>query len=149
MERSQGARGGTVNHTAEVAWSYWALISQGKIPEALAQLDDEGTFWLNRTRQAVPMSSMKAVVGELLARMPGITFTLHGVLVDGNRVALEFESHATLPDGTPYNNVYCVIVTVRGDAILHVREYGDTRHGEQATNTAQLMQFIETATRGE
>lgn len=127
----------------EIAWAYWRLIGEGRIDEALERLNDAGTFWMNRTREAVPMAAMKRVSREMLKSIPGVQFTLHNSFEQGDQVLLELESHTVLSDGQPYNNVYCVVVTVSADTLLHVREYGDTRHGERALSTEKIEGLID------
>jgi ketosteroid isomerase-like protein len=123
---------------AELAWSYFDLCGQQRIPEALALLDDDGYWWDVLTRDTVPMDKHKAIIQKALDIVP-MTFELHSSYSDGDRVILEVESHAPLPDGESYNNLYCFIVTIRDDKILEVREYNDTHH---ALNLPRSMRAL-------
>lgn len=111
----------------EVAWSFFDLMSQGRIEDAVAVLDDEGTFWEVMTRDTVRMPDHKVALAGSLKIVP-MTFTQHSLLELGEQVVIEVESSADLEDGSIYNNLYCFILTIRGDKILHVREYMDTAH---------------------
>jgi ketosteroid isomerase-like protein len=112
---------------SDVAWSYFDLCGQGRIDEALALLDDSGTFWDVLTRDSVPMPRHKDAVRPALGIVP-LRFELLSTIEAGDQVVLEVESHASLPDGDTYNNLYCFLITVRDGKILHVREYNDTHH---------------------
>jgi ketosteroid isomerase-like protein len=120
----------------EIAWSFFELESQGRLEEALELLGEDGTWWNVRTRQAVPMSEMKASIPKFLAQVP-IRFDLHNAMADGDRVILEMESHAVRADGKEYNNVYCFVITVSGGKIQHAREYLDPRASQE------LVEFLD------
>lgn len=113
--------------TEQLAWSYFELCGQGKIEEALDLLDDEGSWWDVLTRDEVLMKKHKAIIAEALSIVP-MTFELHSSTEKGDTAILEVESHAPLPDGDEYNNLYCFIVKVKDGKILTVREYNDTNH---------------------
>jgi len=124
--------------SAELAWSYFDLCGRGRISEALALLDDDGSWWDVLTRDEVLMSKHKRVVADALSIVP-MTFELHSAVQSGDTAVLEVESHAALPDGDAYNNLYCFIVTVRAGMILRVREYNDTHH---ALNLPRSMRAL-------
>lgn len=110
---------------AEVAWGYFAHLSAGELDEAAALLADEGSWWTCGSRRAVPMAEHKVLFRQVLAAVP-MRFTHVATHVAGDRVILEAESHAPLPDGGELHNVYAFIVTVEDGRIAHVREYDDT-----------------------
>lgn len=110
---------------ADVAWSYFDLTNQGRIDDALALLDDEGTYWQNGTHVTVPMAQMKAFARKVVGAVP-LRFTLVSRHEAGDVAILELEGHGRRSDGVPYDNVYCFVVTVAGDKILHLREHADT-----------------------
>ena len=47
---------------------------------------------------------------------------------EGDRVAVEVESHGELANGRVYNQEYHVLMTIRGGKIAAAREYMDTAH---------------------
>ena len=57
---------------------------------------------------------MKLVLGEILEIVP-MRFEQVDAIVEEERVALMVESHADLPDGGRYNNVYTFITTLHPD----------------------------------
>jgi uncharacterized protein len=114
-----------------IAWSFWALMSDGRTEEALALLDDDGVYWVSTidARDDRPMATMKEFFRQTAELVP-MKFTRHDALVAGERVALEIESYAETDFGL-YNNRYCFIMTVRGGKIVAVREYVDTKHAAE------------------
>jgi len=61
----------------------------------------------------------------------GLTFTVHGMTAEGDRVAVEAESRGDHVSGQPYNNFYHFLFTIRDGKIAHLHEYMDT---EMATD---------------
>ena len=47
---------------------------------------------------------------------------------EGERVALEAESHGTHKSGKKYNNHYHFLFRIRDGKIAEIREYADTAH---------------------
>ena len=65
--------------------------------------------------------------------MPGgLRPTIHVVIADGERVAVEFEGDATLADGKSYCNQYCMVFTLREGKIKQVHEYFCTQLADEA-----------------
>jgi ketosteroid isomerase-like protein len=118
-----------------LVWSYFELLSSGRLDEALCLLNDSGSWWNLIDRVAVPMREFKARIVVAARQLP-MTFTLHGAYEAGDTVVIECESVATLPDGSSYNNRYCYVITMFGDTMLHVRVYHDTK---VAANMQALM----------
>lgn len=110
---------------ADVAWSYFERINEGRLDDALALLDDAGTYWQNGTRAAAPMAQVKRLMAKVLAAVP-LQFTLVTRHEDGDTAVLELTSHGLRPDGVAYDNAYCFVVTVADGRIAHLREHADT-----------------------
>jgi len=111
----------------EIAWRYFELIGEGRIAEAQDLLLDEGTLWSSGPRKAIPLSTQKATAADILRAVP-MKFTLLDAIAEGDKVALEIESHAKTEDGDDYNNVYVFIMTISDGKILHIREHADMHH---------------------
>lgn len=58
----------------------------------------------------------------------GLRLKVHGVIAEGNKVALEAESFAEASNGKTYNNVYHFLFELRDGQIVTAREYMDTAH---------------------
>jgi len=125
----------------EIAWSYFEYFNQGRIEEALALLDDSGTWWNTLNRKTTTMPRMKAATRKIAPLVPW-KFTLHHALEDGDKVALDLESHAMLPNGKLYNNVYVYVFTMRNGKILHCREHADTKHAAEVLPPAAYAEDV-------
>jgi len=53
----------------------------------------------------------------------GLNPKFHSVMAEGDRVAVEFEGNATLANGEPYKNQYCLVLTFEKGRIKQVNEY--------------------------
>lgn len=72
-------------------------------------------------------------LGAFRELMPeGMNPTIHSVTAEADRVAVEFEGNATLVNGTPYCNQYCMVFTLRDERIVHVNEYYCTILADEA-----------------
>ncbi len=56
----------------------------------------------------------------------GIKFTIHGMVAEGDTVAMETESYGEHVSGKTYNNFYHMLVKFRGGKITLLKEYLDT-----------------------
>ncbi len=56
----------------------------------------------------------------------GITFTIHGMIAEGDAVAMETESLGRHVSGKTYNNFYHMLVKFRDGKIRLLKEYLDT-----------------------
>ncbi|HEY3240955.1 MAG TPA: nuclear transport factor 2 family protein [Acidimicrobiia bacterium] len=73
------------------------------------------------------------LVPMVFAVWPDFKFTVLSTICEGNRLAVEAESHATTVDGQAYNNHYHDVFEVADGKIRVCREYYDTLH------TAEVM----------
>jgi ketosteroid isomerase-like protein len=121
--------------SSDIAWSYFELLSEGRLEEAVELLDDDGSLWNSGTRTAMPFRELKDNVRKLWDQVP-MRFVRHDAWGAGDRAVLELESHATRPDGTPYNNVYCFVVTIADGKITQLREYTDYALAMDMTDSA-------------
>ena len=56
----------------------------------------------------------------------GIKFTIHGIVAEGDTVAMETESYGDHVSGKPYNNFYHMVVKFKDGKIILLKEYLDT-----------------------
>lgn len=113
-----------------VARSFFDLLNKGRVDDAMAVLDDAGTWWNVGPRTAVLMTTFKISGAQIMRLMP-MRFILHGVIAEGDTVLVEVESISPKPGGGTYDNRYCYLLVVRGNLILHVREYPDTKYAAE------------------
>ena len=64
-----------------------------------------------------------------------ISLTVHGVTAEGDRVAVEAESHGELKNGKIYNNTYHFLFVFRDGKICLSKEYNDSAHAAWAMGT--------------
>lgn len=93
-------------------------------------LDESGTWW---APGSLPISGahpkpviVRMLEGLLEAFESPPALTIHAMTVEGDRVALEAESHGKLKDGRVYNNFYHLLFVTRDGKLHAVKEYCDT-----------------------
>lgn len=97
---------------------------------ALFSLD---ASWSNigSTRFSGTAEGLEAIVNDLVGPLfgslqDGIRSDVEAVIADGERVVVLSQGNAATLDGTPYNNTYAQVFTVRDQKIVAVKEYMDT-----------------------
>jgi hypothetical protein len=56
--------------SSDIAWSYFELLSEGRLEEAVELLDDDGSLWNSGTRTAMPFRELKDNVRKLWDQVP-------------------------------------------------------------------------------
>ncbi len=67
----------------------------------------------------------REMLGAFLATFSELRFTIHSMIAEGDRVALEVESEG-VQAGRPYANRYHNLITVRDGKVAELKEYFDT-----------------------
>ncbi len=100
---------------------------------AMARLHPEASWWVLGDPQRLRVSGLRqrAQIERLLEgvkrAMPGgMQHVVHGVIAEGDRVAVEVEARGERGDGRPYHNRYHFLFEIRDGLIVAVREYMDT-----------------------
>jgi len=116
----------------QVVEGFFSALNEGAIDKAFTAVSDDVKWWVPG---ALPFSGTKTKAGYLqIAGMiqqgfpQGLRFELHGVTVDGERIAVEAESRGEHRNGKSYNNHYHFLFVVRDGQIVAVKEYMDTQH---------------------
>jgi ketosteroid isomerase-like protein len=123
----------------EIVARFWDAFSRNDHEDALALLDDrEFTWWILGSPQKFCLAGArdKAAFRELLSGVSsntrdGIRMNPSGWTTQGERVAMEAESHAQMSNGKAYNNLYHFLHIVRDGKIRMVKEYLDTQHATE------------------
>ncbi|MGE0387737.1 MAG: nuclear transport factor 2 family protein [Gammaproteobacteria bacterium] len=118
------------DHVLGIATSFFRLATAGRTDEAMAVLDDDGTWWANGFVEPLPMRQMKPIVREIFARND-VEFQVITATVEGSRAVLETRNRMRFGDGTEMDARYVFAVEVGGSRIVAVREYQDTAKSEQ------------------
>jgi ketosteroid isomerase-like protein len=107
-------------------------MSSGNGAAVMNALADSATWWVAGN---FPLSGTKTkaqfgeLVGNLGSNIDGaLRLTPSGVTAEGDRVAVEAESHAKMKNGKTYQNKYHFLFVVRDGKIQQVKEYLDTMH---------------------
>ena len=110
-------------------------LSAGKVDAVLDAMSDTATWWVAGNFE-LSGTRTKAEFGELVkgigSAMPnGLKITPKGITAEGDRVAVEAESHGEMANGKVYNNQYHFMVEVSDGKVQAVREYLDTIHAKE------------------
>jgi uncharacterized protein len=89
---------------------------------------DDMEFWAPGVGDLTMEQYLSLVESIMPLLAAPLKFTIHDVLLDGDRIAAEVESYAPLKNGKVYNNKYHFKVLLRGSKIARIREYADTKH---------------------
>jgi uncharacterized protein len=104
-------------------------ISAGILDESILTSD---ISWWVPGRGVVNKADFLQVVQAFRDRLDGeVKMTVHGITAEGDRVAVEAETHAKLKSGKIYNNTYHFLFLFRDGKIYHAKEYNDSRHAAE------------------
>lgn len=120
----------------QIVARFWDAFSRGDYDTALSLLDDrEFTWWILGSPKQFCLAgsrdkaAFKALLDGVSANTrDGIRMTPSGWTAQGERVAMEAESMATMSSGKVYNNLYHFLHIVRDGKIRAGKEYLDTQH---------------------
>ena len=115
----------------DVVRHYFAALSRNDIA-ALMDMYAEDMCLRVPGNTCTSVIYTKAQLGELGRHVPeifpqGLRFIVHGMVAEGDCVAVEAESSGTHVSGQPYNNHYHFLIQLRDGRIVEVREYLDTQ----------------------
>ena len=72
---------------------------------------------------------IRGFAGGVLEAFPdGLEFTVHGIIAEGDKVAVEASSQGMHASGKPYSNHYHFLLTWRDGELVELKEYMDTEH---------------------
>ena len=131
----------TANDTATLAETNKALVTEfmqvfstGDVERVLGYLSDSATWWVSGSLEGVSGTKTKEEFGQLLGgigastKAGAVTLTPSAFTAEGDRVAVEAESHAELKNDGVYNNLYHFLFEIRDGRIERVKEFMDTDH---------------------
>lgn len=107
-------------------------ISRADVDAIVAAYAPDGTCWTSGTMSISGTFGVDQVAaasrGVLTVFPEGLRFTIHALTAEGERVAIEAESHGRHVSGKLYNNKYHFVLRAHGGKIVEWREYMDTMH---------------------
>lgn len=102
-------------------------FSSGDIDRAMTWLDDSATWWTAGAGTKSKAEFSEALKGfGPLCKAP-LTLIPSAMTAEGDRVAVEADSHAELTNGRTYDNQYHLLFVLRDGKIVATREYLDTQ----------------------
>jgi uncharacterized protein len=125
----------SIEENKKLASELFARFSANDIPGVLDMLADDATWWLAGKPGMLPVSG--ALTKQQMARLfrdmagrlkSGLRMSVKSSIAEGDRVAVEVESHGELRNGRVYAQEYHIAMTIRDGKIRAVREYLDTQH---------------------
>jgi ketosteroid isomerase-like protein len=109
-----------------LALDFFSDFSQG-IGPALRYLDDDVVWWTAPgiySKDAIA----RTMIGQEKDLISPITHRVQMVTAEGDRVAVESESHGELKNGRVYTNKYHWLLRIRNGKIIEIHEHCDTYH---------------------
>jgi ketosteroid isomerase-like protein len=116
----------------ELARAFIDAISRADVKAIVEAYAPDGTCW---TAGSMPISGTftREQVAQASERVldvfpEGLRFTIRSMTAEGDRVAIEAESHGRHRSGKLYANQYHFLMRLRDDKVVEFREYMDTMH---------------------
>ena len=113
----------------------FAALSDADVAKLAELYAEDFELW---TAGTLPLSGSRgraeALSGmDFVASMfpEGIRFEIVAMTAEGERVAVEAESHGIHASGLPYHNQYHFLVVIRDGKIRRFKEYMDTMHADE------------------
>lgn len=107
-------------------------FSRGDVQGLVAMMTDDATWWVSGKIEGLSGTYNREDFATLLEGAKG-AFTDNalklwptGMIAEGDKVAVEAESHAPMHNGRVYNLLYHLLITVRDGKVAEVKEYCDT-----------------------
>ena len=114
----------------ELTRAFIAAIARGDTDTIVATYADDGRLaTMGRTliSGVYTRDQIAAMAGHVLAAFPqGLEFTIHSMVAEGDRVAVEAESRGPHASGRLYNNHYHFLLRWRDGRLVELKEYMDT-----------------------
>lgn len=123
---------------------FWDAFSRSDFDKAISMLSDDGfTWWIAGDPKQFPIAGVKtkAEFIKLLndvskaVTADGIRIKPYAWTAEGDRVAMEAESFATMLNGKVYNNKYHFLHIVKNGKLQSVKEYLCTIHANEVLCT--------------
>jgi uncharacterized protein len=112
---------------------FFELVTSGQLDEARKLLDKDIEWWILGDLPISgshngPDAVMKLyeLLGQII--VPPLKLNFTAVTAEEDRVAVEFNSDGMFVTGTPYRNVYHLLLTLKNGKIIQAKEYFDTKY---------------------
>lgn len=112
------------------AVAFFDALSAGDVERTLEMYAPDGTCWTSGhtlISGTLNREQIAAGAGAIFEAFPqGIQFTIKAMTAEGERVAVEAESHGDHVSGKHYHNIYHFLLEFRDGKLLRLKEYMDT-----------------------
>jgi len=122
----------SIEANKQLAREFMDAIARADVQAIQAAFAPDGVCW---TAGSMPISGTfnrdqvaEAARGVLGVFPEGLKFTIKSITAEGDRVAIEAESHGRHKSGRIYANQYHFLMRVRDGKIAEWKEYMDTMH---------------------
>lgn len=119
-----------IEENKRIIRDFMEATSAGDVERIVAAYAEDGILQtMGRTliSGTYTREQVAAAAGHIFEIFPeGITFTIHGMTAEGDRVAVEAESLGRHVSGKMYNNKYHFLAQLRDGKITRWTEYCDT-----------------------
>ena len=119
----------------EIARQFFTALNRADSAAIATLYADDAVLW---TAGTLPFSGRftkaQAIQGmdAILSLFPGgLAFTIKAMTAEGERVAIEAESHGRHVSGKTYHNQYHFLMIIRDGKVAEFREYMDTMHANE------------------
>ena len=120
----------TTDDHKKVVVAFFAALNDGDIDTLLSLYDAGGSCWTagnTLISGTMTIDQIAAGAGAIFDAFPdGLTFTIHSMVAEGGRVAVEADSLGQHVSGVTYNNHYHFLFEFREGKVLRLKEYMDT-----------------------
>lgn len=123
----------SLEQNKEVVREFFRRLQAGDVGRVVALFAPQATFWAPSTRRAVDIETFGESLrrfGSFFKKMP--VYELGATTAEEDRVAVLVEARATTVSGCDYHNLHHFYFELEGGRIVTAREYGDTRHLQEA-----------------
>jgi ketosteroid isomerase-like protein len=114
----------------QLAQDFFAALSRGDVAAIIDAYAEDGTVQTmgNTLISGVfDKGQIRQAAGAIFDAFPdGLTFTIHHLTAEADRVAVEAESRGMHASGKLYNNKYHFFMRFRAGQLVQLREYMDT-----------------------
>jgi len=115
----------TLPRNRQQVLSYLNYMQDGNIDAALALTHDNVRFWMPGTGE-LSKQALKSFFDEVGPMIESMTFTIHGIIEQSDRLAVEASGIGHLSNGKTYENEYHFLFEMQDGLIVVMKEYADT-----------------------
>lgn len=105
-------------------------LNRGDVAGFVGMYHDDGHVWTSGhtlISGTFGKAQIAASAGAIFEAFPqGLQFTIHGMVAEGDKVAVEAESNGLHASGKHYSNRYHFLFEFRDGKLLSLKEYMDT-----------------------